>query len=178
MSRSRMPFNVVAVVFGVLFAFAGATIDAAAQGFPGGGGGGGRGGRGGTHAAPSGTKPMNPSTALPTADPLATFLGTLHTLRVEILVRQEQVERWTAMQDALRAYVDLEQDAAAQDRNAAIDPLLRLRNLAVDAHARDDALQKVSDSVAALVTTLDDRQRQTFASRLADAFAGGSQRAS
>ena len=90
---------------------------------------------------------------------------------MEILVRQEQVEGWTAMQDALRAYVDME-----QNRDSATDPLLRLRNLAADARARADALQKVSDSMTTLVGTLDDHQRQTFASWLGEAFAGGSPR--
>jgi hypothetical protein len=169
MSRSRMPFKVLVLTFAVLFTLAGVTLDAAAQGFPGGGGRGG--GRGGAHAPPSDAKSQNPAATQSAADPLATFLGSLHALRMEILVRQEQVEAWTAMQDALRAYVDLE-----QNRNSATDPLLRLRNLAADVRARADALQKVSDSMTALVGTLDDHQRQTFASRLGDAFAGGSPR--
>lgn len=165
MPRSCMPSNVGAALFGVIFALACFTLDAAAQGFPGGGGHGG--GRGGAHTPPSGTKPSSsPAAQQPAADPLATFLGSLHALRMEILVRQEQVEPWTAMQDALRAYVDIE-----QDRSAASDPVVRLRSLAADARARADALQKVSESVAALVAALDDHQRQTFSSRLGDAFA-------
>ncbi len=106
------------------------------------------------------------------ADPLETFLGTLHALRMEILVRDDQVERWTSMQDALRAY-DQQRDAGQQLRNSAIAPVLRLRNLADDTRARADALQKVSDRVADLVTTLDDHQRQVFGARLAEAFASG-----
>jgi hypothetical protein len=164
MPRSCMPSNVMAVLFSVFFALACFTLNAAAQGFPGGGGHGG--GRGGAHAPPSGAKPSSSPAAQPAADPLATFLGSLHTLRMELLVRQEQVELWTGMQDALRAYVDLE-----KDRSAASDPVVRLRNLAADAHARADALQNVSESVAALVAALDDHQRQTFSLRLGDAFA-------
>jgi predicted secreted protein len=170
MPRSCMPSNVATVLFGIIFALECFTLDAAAQGFPGGGGHGG--GRGGAHTPPSGAKSQNPTPVQAAADPLATFLGSLHALRMEILVRQEQVEDWTTMQDALRAYVDQE-----QNRDSATDPVLRLRNLAADARARADALQKVSDSMTALVGTLDDHQRQTFASRLGDAFAGGSPRA-
>lgn len=151
-----------------------AGSDAMAQGFPGGGGGGGRGGHG-MHGPPSGAKSPNANSPAAAADPLATFFGTLHALRMELLVREEQVEKWTAMQDALRAYVAQQQDAASAQRNAA-DPLVRLRDLADDARARADALQKVSDSLAALIGAFDDHQRQVFVTRLGDAFAGGAQR--
>jgi hypothetical protein len=150
-----------------------AGSDALAQGFPGGGGG--RGGHG-MHGPPSGAKSPNAGSPATAADPLTTFFGTLHTLRMELLVREDQVEKWTAMQDALRAYVDLAQDTATEQRNAA-DPFVRVRDLADGAHARADALQKISDSLAALLGVLDDRQRQVFVARLGDAFAGGTQRA-
>lgn len=163
-----------AVLIGfILIAFSSMAPNASAQGYPGGGGRGG--GRGGMRP-PQGADHSSPSAMQAPADPLATFLGTLHALRMEILIREDQVERWTSMQDALRAYVDQQREAGQQLRNPAIDPVARLRNLADDARARADALQKVSDRVADLVTALDDHQRPVFGARLADAFAGGTPR--
>ncbi|HEV7490640.1 MAG TPA: hypothetical protein VGO25_07525 [Rhodanobacteraceae bacterium] len=148
--------------------------NAEAQGFPGGGRGG---GHGGMRPSQGGGEHSNQAATPLTEDPLAGFLGTLHALRMELLVREDQVEHWSSMQDALRAYVDLGRDAGQQLRNSAIDPLLRLNNFADDARARADALQKVRDRTTELVAALDDHQRQVFATRLADALSGGASHA-
>jgi phage shock protein A len=125
----------------------------------------------------AGAQKSNAPAAQSPADPLANFLGDLHALRAEILVRDDQVQRWTAMQDALRAYVELEQESDRQTRNAAIDPLQRLRNLADDTRARADAMQEASASVTDMAAALDDHQRQVFGTRLAEALAEGMPRA-
>ena len=148
------------------------SFDAAAQGFPGGGGGGGgmRGGHGGMK--PSGGSPTRPPADQPTSSPMAVFFERLRGMRMELLVRDDQVDRWTAMQDALRAYVDLERDTSGQrGATVAMDPLQHVRNLADTMRSQGDALQKVSDSIGSLMTILDDRQRNVFATRLADALA-------
>lgn len=174
MARISVSDAVLIGVMVILVAFTGMSPEASAQGYPGGGGHGG--GRGGMRSPQAGADHSNPAATQAPADPLETFVGTLHALRMEILVREDQVERWTSMQDALRAYVDQQRDAGQQLRNPAIDPVLRLRNLADDTRARADALQKASDRVAELVTALDDHQRQVFSARLADAFTGGTPR--
>lgn len=163
----------LAVSLGIVVACAMACPGATAQGYPGGGGG--RGGRG-MHAPRSDTKSPN-AAARSAPDPLAAFFTSLHALRMELLVREDQAASWTTMQDALRAYVELSPANAVELPDTPTDPLTRLHGLADDARARADALQKVSDSVTGLVGALDDHQRQVFASRLADAFAGGSEHA-
>lgn len=172
MIRQGIPFALVVCMIAVLTIVSG-TDPAAAQGFPAGGRGGGRGGM----RPQAGAQKSNAPAAQSAADPLANFLGDLHALRAEILVREDQVQRWTAMQDALRAYVELEQESDRQTRNAAIDPLQRLRNLADDTRARADAMQKASASVADMAAALDDHQRQVFGTRLAEALADGTPRA-
>lgn len=161
----------VASVALLLLAFS--ITGAMAQGFPGGGG---KGGRHGGMKPAGGSSQPNPSAEQPIS-PLATFLGSLRALRTELLVREDQADAWTSMRDALRAYVDLEPQAnepSMHNASVAVDPLQRIHNLADDTRARADALQKVSDSVGALITVLDDRQRGTFEQRMADAFATGS----
>jgi hypothetical protein len=174
MARVSVSSAVLIGVMTIFFAFSSMAPEASAQGYPGGGGHGG--GRGGMRPSQAGTDHSNSAPTQAPADPLETFLGMLHALRMEILVRDDQVERWTSMQDALRAYVDQQRDAGRQLRNPAIDPVLRLRNLADDARARADALQKISDRAAELAKALDDHQRQVFSTRLAEAFSGGTPR--
>jgi hypothetical protein len=171
----RFGCNKLARVAGITLLLAAFSITGAlAQGFPGGGGK--PGGRGGMK--PSGSVPRpNPSAEQQPSSPLATFLDGLRALRTELLVREDQTTAWTSMRDALRAYVDLEPQANERSMHSAsiaVDPLQRIRNLADDTRARADALTKVGDSVGALITVLDDRQRETFGQRLADAFAARS----
>ena len=109
--------------------------------------------------------------------PMPALLDRLRALRMELLIREDQLARWNAMQDALRAYVDLEKDGAERlaklrSANAPVDALKQVRAMSDDLEARAGALRKVSDSLAALAGALDERQRNTFDSRLADAFAG------
>lgn len=162
----------VASVALLLLAFS--IAGAMAQGFPGGGG---KGGRHGGMKPTGGSSQPNPSAEQQQTSPLATFLGGLRALRTELLVREDQADAWTSMRDALRAYVDLEPQAnetSMHNASIAVDPLQRIRNLADDTRARADALQKVGDGVGALMSVLDDRQRETFGQRLAEAFAAGS----
>jgi len=169
MIRTRVSPAVRTLLAMSAIALAIASVDVCAQGFPGGGGG--HGGRGGMR--PPGAAPKsNPSAEQAPPTPLATFLGSLRALRMELLVREDQVERWSAMQDALRACTDLEQEAAQPSRGVPADPVQRLHNLVDDARARADAMHEASDSIDAVVASLDDRQRQVFVGRLADAFAG------
>src|SRR5689334_8122530 len=174
MARVSDSGTVLIGVMAALFAFSSMASDALAQGYPGGGGRGG--GRGGMRPSQASAEHSNSAPAQAPVDPLEIFLGTLHTLRMEILVRDDQVERWTSMQDAVRAYVEQQRDAGQQSRNPAIDPALRLRNLAEDARARADALQKISDRIAELAKALDDHQRQLFNTRFAEAFSDGTPR--
>lgn len=172
MVRARSSGLVSLGMMAVLAAFSSMPRTADAQGYPAGGRGGGHGGM-----RPSqGSEHSNQAATSAPGDPLADFLGTMHALRMELLVREDQVERWSSMQDALRAYVDLGRDEGQQLRNPAIDPLLRLNNFADDARARADALQKVRDRTTELIAALDDHQRQVFATRLADALSGGTSR--
>lgn len=151
-----------------------AVIDASAQGFPGGMGG----GRGGMPPPPPGgarpevpVGPVRPS-------PMAALLDRLRTLRMELLIREDQLARWNAMQDALRAYVELEKDdaerlAKRRSASAPADPIERIRAMSDDLQVRAGAMRKASDSMAVLADALDERQRKIFDSQLADAFAGG-----
>lgn len=151
-----------------------AAPPAMAQGFPGGKGGGGRGG--GMRPSSGNMSRPNPSAEQSAPSPLAAFSGELHALREELLVRDDQADAWASMRDALHTYVDLESQANNVMRTAStIDPLQRIRNLADDSRARADALAKVSESINALTILLDERQRETFGLRLADAFAAGNQ---
>lgn len=165
--NKRRRFLVAAIfMFGI-----GAALGAGAQGFPGGGG---RfGGRGGMGRHPDEMPHREAPRAQRPADPLVTFFASLRALRMELLVREDQVAAWTAMQDALRAYVE----SAPQDHDLAIpeeappDALQRLAALAADTRRRADALPRVSDRVSVLMKVLDERQRTTFGTRLANAFA-------
>ena len=153
------------------------SAGAMAQGFPGGGGGK-PGGHGGMRPSSAPSRANPPAEQQQSSSPLATFLGGLHALRSELLVREDQADAWTSMRDALRAYVGLEPQTNEQamrvhDASIAIDPVQRIRNLADDTRTRADALKKVGDSVGALMTIMDERQRETFELRLADAFAAG-----
>lgn len=150
------------------------VIDASAQGFPGGM----SGGRGGMRPPPpGGARPeMPPEHIRPS--PMAALLDRLRPLRMDLLIREDQLSRWNAMQDALRAYVDLEKDGAErlvklQSSSAPVAPLERIRALSDDLQVRADAMRKASDTLAAFAETLDERQRKTFDSRVGDAFAGG-----
>jgi hypothetical protein len=173
MTRQRISDAAIVAIMAVAVSFSSIAPEAAAQGFPGGGRGG---GHGGMRPSQGAAEHSNPAGSQTPQDPLANFLGTLHALRMELLVREDQVEHWTSMQDALRAYVDLGHDAEQQLRNPSVDPSLRLANFADDARARADALQKVRDSTKELVAALDDHQRQVFGTRLADALSGGTSR--
>jgi hypothetical protein len=138
-----------------------AIADASAQGFPGKGGGGHRDGH-----RDSATAACAPGDAAGTADAFATFLGDMHVLRTELLIRDDQTTAWTAMRDALRSYV--EQSAAPA---VPADPLQRIETLADSAAARATALASLSATMAALNRVLDDGQRRTFAAKLQADFA-------
>lgn len=139
-----------------------------AQGFPGGSGNGPP-GHGPRRGAPPAAAPA-PREQPAAADPLAVFFTELRTLRVALLIRDDQAEAWAAMRDALRAYVDL----AATPRSApvdAADPLPRLADLAALARERAAILSTVAEHVDTLAGRLDARQRQAFLQALDAAFA-------
>jgi hypothetical protein len=160
------------LIFLAFFLFA--VIDAPAQGFPGGMGG----GRGGMPPPPpGGARPEVPAGPV-RPSPMAALLDRLRALRMELLIREDQLARWNAMQDALRAYVELEKDdaerlAKRRSASAPADPIERIRAMSDDLQVRAGAMRKASDSMAVLADALDERQRKIFDSQLADAFAGG-----
>lgn len=156
----------------VLFGSAGTVMQAAAQGFPGGGGGGGGGGRGmgghggGNRPHASDTPKDNSTPDKTPADPFLVLLTNLRTLRMDILVRQEQVNACTAMEDALRAYRDRVQEVAT----VPADPLLRLQAVASTLVGRADAAQAADARITDFIAVLDEHQKQLFVAKLANAF--------
>ena len=155
----------------LLFGSAATVMQAAAQGFPGGasgGGGRGMGGHGGGNRPHSSDAPKDNSTPGNTpADPFLVLLTNLRTLRMDLLVRQEQVNACTAMEDALRAYRDRVQEAGA---SVPTDPLLRLQAVASALVGRADAAQAADARIADFIAVLDDHQKQLFVAKLANAF--------
>jgi hypothetical protein len=146
------------------------SFDTAAQGFPGGGGHGGMGNRG--MRPPREDRP-NVQTGTATPNPLVTFLGALHALRAAIVVRADQANAWTAMQDALLALADAERSAQAP---APGDPEARLRAYVDDLDERAAATQTAGDRIASVLAVLDDTQKTMFIAGLGQAFAGASAR--
>jgi hypothetical protein len=150
----------------VLFA---ATFDASAQGFPGGGGGGhgGMGNRG--MRPPRDADRPNATPGQPAPNPLVTFLDTLHALRAAIVVRADQADAWTAMQDALLKLADAERSAHAPPSG---DPATTLRSYVDDLDTRAAATKAAGGRIAAMLALLDDTQKTMFLGRLGEAFAG------
>jgi hypothetical protein len=136
--------------------------------FPGGGGGGrGMGGHGGGNRPHASDTPKDNSTSDKTpADPFLVLLTNVRTLRMDILVRQEQVNACTAMEDALRAYRDRVQETTT----VPADPLLRLQAVASSLVGRADAAQAADARIADFIAVLDDHQKQVFVAKLANAF--------
>jgi len=155
------------VFYALLLLGACSIAGAMAQGFPGGGGK--AGGHNGMRPSGGHSQPAPSAEPQQASSPLATFLGDLHALRTELLIRDDQAAAWSSMRDTLRAYVDLE----SPSNDPSMDPLQRIRNLADDTRARADALAKVGDSIGVLMPMLDNRQRETFGTHLVDAFAAG-----
>jgi len=149
------------------------SFDVAAQGFPGGGGGhGGMGGHRGTRPPPDADRPnAQPGQAAP--NPLVTFLGTLHALRAAIVVRADQADAWTAMQDALLALADAERSAQA---SAPGDPDARLHAYVDDLNTRAAATKTAGDRIASVLAVLDDTQKTMFLARLGESLASASAR--
>ena len=143
------------------------VTNASAQGYPGKGGGGGGGHHGGNRDS---TLPAcAPSNgAAGSADAFATFLGELHALRTQLLIRDDQSTAWTAMRDALRAYVEQSASAGTQ---ADGEPLQRIRALADGEQTRATALTGLSGTLDALNRVMDEGQRRTFAQRMQADFA-------
>lgn len=156
------------LVITLLLGATGWAMQAAAQGFPGGGGGGrGMGGHGGGNRPHASDTPKDNSTPDKTpADPFLVLLTNLRTLRMDILVRQEQVNACTAMEDALRAYRDRVQEMAT----VPADPLLRLQSVASALAGRADAAQAADARIADFIAVLDEHQKQLFVAKLANAF--------
>jgi hypothetical protein len=146
-----------------------ASIQAAsAQGFPGGGHG--MGGRGARQPHEATQQPASTS-AQGVANPLLAFLRGVRPLRMELLVRTEQVDAWTAMQDALVTVAEAERDASAPASGSS-DPSVRLSAFVDHLDHRADATKAASERIAAVLAVLDDHQKQIFLARLSDALAG------
>lgn len=135
---------------------------ACAQGFPGGGNGpppaGGMPRRG---APPAGA--ILRETAAP--DPLARLFAQLRELRGDLLIREDQADSWTALREALRAYVDATAAPVAMSAGRA-DPRRSLRDRATQARERADALERAVDRLDALAARLDADQRRRLDARL------------
>jgi hypothetical protein len=144
------------------------SFDAGAQGFPGGGGGG-HGGMGRGMRPPRDADRPNAQPGQPAPNPLVTFLGTLHALRAAIVVRADQADAWTAMQDALLAVADTDRSAQAP---ASSDPATSLRTYVDALDERAAATKAAGDRIAAVLAVLDDTQKTMFLARLGEAFAG------
>ncbi len=143
---------------------------------PGGGGGGGFGGHGsgGRHGPQGANKhaPRPDSAPAATPDPLTTFFLGLRALREGMMLRQEQVETWIAMREALRSYIELG-PASALASASDIPPLQALHTRVAQARAKADALQQVDGRIAALMPILDANQRTQFETQLTNAFNAG-----
>ena len=166
-----MPSRSLLLVGFALALFA-TSFDAGAQGFPGGGGGG-HGGMGRGMRPPRDADRPNAQPGQPAPNPLVTFLGMLHALRAAIVVRADQADAWTAMQDALLALADAERSAQAP---APGDPEARLRTYVDDLNERAAATKTAGDRIASVLAVLDDTQKTMFLARLGEAFAGASAR--
>ncbi len=166
-SRSLVPVALA-------LSFLATSFDVCAQGFPGGGGHGGMGGMGnrGMRAPHDADRPN--TTPAPASDPLVTFLGTLHALRAAIVVRADQADAWTAMQDALLAVGDA--DRASATAPAPSDPAAHLKAYVDDLAARAAATKAAGDRIAAVLAVLDDNQKSMFLARLGEGFAGATSR--
>ena len=166
--RSRSLF-----CFALAFVLLASSFESSAQGFPGGGGAhGGMGNRG--MRAPRDADRPNAAVGQPAPNPLVTFLGTLHALRAAIVVRADQADAWTAMQDALLAVADA--DRVSSSGQAPNDPAARLHAYVDDLDDRAAATKTAGDRIGAVLAMLDDTQKSMFLGRLADAFAGTSAR--
>jgi hypothetical protein len=168
MSPQRLRFILI-----VLISASCLPLAANAQGFPGGGGhgGGGRGGMGGPGGHHQGGAPRAAGEQ-PHSDPLSTFTDGLRGLRETLLIREEQAPAWMAMRDALQAYVEVQQTKRLLAADSTpVDSLQRLKKFADDERSRADALKLISQTMEALVMTLDSQQTQVFLGRLDAAFA-------
>jgi hypothetical protein len=144
-------------------------FDAGAQGFPGGGGAGhgGMGNRG--MRPPRDAERPSALPGQPAPNPLVTLLDSLHALRAAIVVRADQADAWTAMQDALLAVADAERSAHAPSSG---DPAAMLRSYVDDLDARAVATKTAGNRIAAVLALLDDTQKTMFLGRLGEAFVG------
>ncbi|PZQ17387.1 MAG: hypothetical protein DI564_06155 [Rhodanobacter denitrificans] len=156
-----LPFRLRLLAFALAVATAAPTH---AQGFPGGGpppaGGAPRRG-----AAPAAATMRE--TAAP--DPLVRLFAQLRELRSDLMIREDQAEAWTALRDAVRAYVD-ETTAPRASGAGRADPRRGLRDRATQARQHADALERVVDRLDALADRLDGDQRRRLDARL-DALA-------
>jgi hypothetical protein len=174
MPSQRKTLTVI-LVAALLFGSMGSVMQAAAQGFPGGGGGGGggggrgMGGHGGGNRPHDSDKPKDSTPDKTPADPFLVLLTNVRTLRMDLLVRQEQVSACTAMEDALRAYRDRVQEAGPS-ATVPTDPLLRLQAVASHLVGRADAAEAADARIADFIAALDDHQKQLFVAKLANAF--------
>lgn len=154
-----LPFRLGLLVFVLAAVAVGPTC---AQGFPGGGNGpppaGGMPRRGAPAAAA-----IPRETAAP--DPLARLFAQLRELRSDLLIREDQSDTWTALRDALRAYVDATAAPVAMSADRA-DPRRSLRDRATQARERADALERAVDRLDALAARLDADQRRRLDARL------------
>jgi hypothetical protein len=155
-----LPFRLRLLAFVLAAA---AASPAGAQGFPGGGGNG---------PPPAGGMPRRgapPAAAIPresaAPDPLVRLFEQLRELRSDLLIREDQADTWTALRDALRAYVDTAPASAAAGAGRA-DPRRSLRDRATQARERADALEHAVDRLDALAALLDADQRRRLDARL------------
>lgn len=139
-------------------------------------GGGFKGGQGGGHRGQQGARrdaPRADTAPAPAPDPLATFFLELRSLREGLMIRQEQVDAWVAMREALRSYVELVPATGTGTEISSGTPLLALRQRVERSRKLAAALQDVEARVDALLPVLDAHQQTLFQSRLAAAFAAG-----
>ncbi|MFT3792063.1 MAG: hypothetical protein QM741_13530 [Rudaea sp.] len=151
-------------------------LSVAAQ-MPGGGMGGGMGGPGGAgghgdHPPRDGQQGHGQATER-APDPLRAMLGEARKLRTELLLTADQIGPWSAMEDALREYVELARPPAPEARLAApVDPQTFVQDLADHQRELADAGARFAARTKAVFAALNPRQLRTSKQRFADAIAG------
>jgi hypothetical protein len=155
----------------VIFAAMLWPLAASAQMMGGGmGGHGGHGGRGG-HNTDSSRK--NPDAPGRTANPLRSMLEAMPKLRADLLLTAEQIGPWSAMEDALRACVELGRPRPpAVDTGAPPDVQTYVQDLADRQRERADANARLAATTKAAFAALNPRQLKTSKERLANAIEG------
>ncbi|QBB71143.1 hypothetical protein ELE36_12700 [Pseudolysobacter antarcticus] len=141
------------------------TSSVCAQGFGGGKGGGGHGG--GNHGNTPQQRTLTPEQA---AQPIDTIFGQLQQLKLDLLLKPEQIDAWSAMQYAMRDCDEIEKARARRftstSSGAAQLPLVFVQDLADNEHAYAEALAGLAAKMEKLVGLLDARQLKTFNDRL------------